>query len=311
MRPPNLVVRMQFGSHLYGTATPTSDTDYKGVYLPSRREVLLGRIPKTWRCNTKAGSDQKNAATDTDEEIYSLHYFIELACQGQTAAIDMLHAPADMLTDASETWADLQGQRERFYTKNLNAFIGYARRQAAKYGIKGSRLASARMVLDYLAGLHPETRLADVWDALPAGEHIHKLPGEKCRLYQVCGKLLQDTTRAKHYTPMLRQYVQEYGERARLAELNQGVDWKAVSHAFRAGFQIKAVLTLGGFSYPLPEAAFLVRVKTGQVPYPEAGPALEDLIDECEALSAASSLPANVDRAYWDDWLCEVMERAR
>ena len=42
----DIVVKMKFGSHLYGTATPKSDIDYKGVYLPSREEILLGKIPK-------------------------------------------------------------------------------------------------------------------------------------------------------------------------------------------------------------------------------------------------------------------------
>lgn len=303
----NLLVRMRFGSHLYGTNTPASDTDYKGVYLPTRREAMLGRIPKTWTQNTKHGSAERNTAGDVDEEVYSLHYFLDLACQGQAVAIDMLHAPVPMLTQASLVWHELSARREAFYTKNLSAFIGYARRQAAKYGIKGSRLASARLVLEFLRSLDPETRLTTVWDALPTGEHIHFLPGDKCRLYQVCGKALQDTTRAKHYIPSLEAYVKEYGERARLAEENKGVDWKAVSHAFRAGFQIKAILTEGGFAYPLRDAPFLVRIKTGQVPYSAAGPMLEELVDECEALSAISTLPAKADRDWWDDWLVGVM----
>jgi len=43
----NIIVKMKFGSHLYGTATVDSDLDYKGVFLPSKKEVLLGKIHKS------------------------------------------------------------------------------------------------------------------------------------------------------------------------------------------------------------------------------------------------------------------------
>ena len=37
----NIVVKMKFGSHLYGTSTPLSDTDYKAVYIPEARDIIL------------------------------------------------------------------------------------------------------------------------------------------------------------------------------------------------------------------------------------------------------------------------------
>ena len=38
MNDLNLIVKMQFGSHVYGTDLPTSDLDYKAVYLPTADE---------------------------------------------------------------------------------------------------------------------------------------------------------------------------------------------------------------------------------------------------------------------------------
>ena len=85
----DLIVRMRFGAHLYGTATGRSDIDYRGVFLPSREEILLGAIP---RCLSRTTGDHhsKNTNRDVDEEIYSLHHFIDLACRGEIAAMDML-----------------------------------------------------------------------------------------------------------------------------------------------------------------------------------------------------------------------------
>ena len=143
----DLIVKMKFGSHLYGTNTEDSDVDYKGVFLPDKRDILLNQIPKCRSIST--GNDlMKNSPDDVDEEIYSLHYFIKLACDGQTVAIDMLHAPDNMLIESSDIWNKIVKQKQRFYTKNLNSFVNYARRQASKYGIKGSRLNAAQQVLE-------------------------------------------------------------------------------------------------------------------------------------------------------------------
>lgn len=305
----DLIVRMKFGSHLYGTATEASDTDYKGIYMPSGREVLLGRVKKSISTMSKDGTASKNTAADVDEEIYSLHYFIELACQGQTVALDMLHAPDAMLTHTSQLWSELRGHRAGFYTKNLDALVGYARKQAAKYGVKGSRLAEAKMVAEALRKVPPDTRLKDIWNDLPSGEHIRKEPpGERPEhAYVVCGKMMIDTAKVGHYLPMLDQFIEEYGMRARQAEANVGVDWKAISHAFRAAYQVKAILVDGGFEYPLREATFLRQVKSGEIQYKDASPLLESLIDEVETLSAASTLPEKVDRERWDTWLANAV----
>jgi hypothetical protein len=145
----NILVKMKFGAHLYGTATSESDVDYKGVFMPSKEEVLLGRIPKSHSHST-AKDESKNTKNDIDVEMYSFQYFIKLACDGQTVAMDMLHAPEDMILQSSNIWKTIIKNRHKFYTKNLKSFIDYARRQASKYGIKGSRINAALQVLELL-----------------------------------------------------------------------------------------------------------------------------------------------------------------
>ena len=47
------IFRNLFGSQLYGTNTPASDTDYKSVHLPSAEEVLLHRTRHVVSSKTK------------------------------------------------------------------------------------------------------------------------------------------------------------------------------------------------------------------------------------------------------------------
>ena len=170
MNGEKIIVKIQVGSHLYGTATSQSDLDYKGVFLPSKKAILLGRIPKSY---TRSTSDDKakNTAQDVDIELYSLHYFIQLACEGQTVALDMLHAPDAMIVESSEIWNAIVKERRRFYTKNLQSFVRYARRQASKYGVKGARLHAVNTVLEILKAEEPSQKLQTIWQKLPQMEY--------------------------------------------------------------------------------------------------------------------------------------------
>jgi hypothetical protein len=305
------IVKMKFGSHLYGTATPKSDLDLKGVFLPAKKDILLGNIAKSRTYST--GDDYShNTQDDIDFEAYSLHYFIKLACEGQTVALDMLHAPPEMIIMASPVWRRIVGERARFYTKNLKTFTAYARRQAAKYGIKGSRLNAAKAVLDFLKTHNPENKLRKIWDHLPKGEYCFQAHPDPngMRQYQVCGKLFQESASIGYAMPILERFCDEYGHRARLAAENKNIDWKAVSHALRASYQIKEILTLQTIRFPLEQAAFLKDVKTGRLDYlTEVAPVLESLMDEVESLAAGSRLPEKADRSYWDDFICRTLER--
>jgi len=307
-----IIVKLKYGSHLYGTNTPDSDLDYKGIFLPSKKQILLNRIPKSYSETTKKGNTKKNTASDVDTEIYSLHYFIELACQGQTVALDMLHAPDNMIVEKNTNiWDDIVSNKEKFYTRNLKAFVGYARRQAAKYGIKGSRLNAAKDVLDFLHSVKDKTfKLYQVWDELPSGEHIHKYTQENnMRIYQVVGKAFQETVRVEYVIPILEKFYEEYGERARKAALNEDIDFKAVSHALRAAYQTKQILVKKNITFPLKKADFLTNVKLGKVDYTTViVPTLEELMNEVEELSEKSDLPLKVDRRFWDNFLIKTME---
>ena len=311
----DLIVLMRFGSHLYGTGTENSDSDYKGVFMPTIEQILLGNIPKSYHWTTKKTKEEgvRNSSDDEDIEIYSLHYFIKLACEGQTVALDMLHAPDNMVINNSLIWEEILWNRKRFYTKNLQAFIGYAKRQASKYGIKGSRLNDVGTVIDFMENYAPESKLRDIWDKFPKGEHISYVQDtpQGVRQIEICGKILQETATIEHSLPTLKKYHDNYGDRAKKAASNIGVDWKAVSHACRAAYQVKELLTENTITYPLKEAEFLKEVKAGKLDYmTRVSPILESLMEEVEELSAKSDLPDKVDRKFWNEFIvAKLMEK--
>lgn len=305
------ILKCKFGSHLYGTNTEDSDEDYKGIALPYSDDILLGKIFKTQKQST--GNDHsKNTKEDSDYDIYSLHYFIQLACKGETAAIDMLHVPNNMILETSEEWKFIQSNKEKFYTKNMTTFVGYARRQAAKYGCKGSRLEMIKRAIHILSGQPKDYRMWEIWSELPLGEHakfIEDSPSGAWQ-YQICGRILQSTALVEYSLKNLQLFYNKYGERSKLAEKNEGIDWKAISHAIRAAEQLVELFIHNTITFPRPEANYLKAVKSGSLDYrTQVEPYLNDVMDRVENLASISKLPDKVDIEFWNNLLIETCKK--
>lgn len=304
------IVRMVFGSHMYGLNTPESDTDYKGIYLPELNDLLLGTYAKHISFST--GDDtSKNTKDDIDDDWIALPEFIRLAVKGETVALDMLHVnPAFSVVELGEygwIWNELVRNRSSFYSKNLNAYIGYVKRQSAKYGIKGSRIAAMREVIAFLSGTDQSITLSTVWSELPENEYASKTLTGDLNFYCVNAKQFQSTVTVAYALERITAALNAYGDRALLAEKNQGLDWKAISHAIRAGTQLRSILADGSFTYPLADRDFIMQVKRGELDYTTVvGPMLELLIDEVAELTSKSGLPDFVDATHWNDWLLHV-----
>jgi hypothetical protein len=133
--------------------------------------------------------------------------------------------------------------------------------------------------------------------------------GHDNEFYLVNGKMYQSTNTVQYTIVRLQQMYDGYGHRAKLAEQNEGVDWKAMSHALRAGYQARDIYKMGDFSYPLKETEFLKQVKTGHLEFSQVGNELERLVAEIEMLSENSNLPEHVDTEFWNKWLFSVYAR--
>ena len=314
---------MVFGSHLYGLDTPTSDRDYAGIYIPTLTDMMLGRVQDEISIST-GNQHSKNTSEDKDIKTVSLNRFIKLACEGQTEELDMLHVTSQHIISGSMVWNDIQANRHRFYTKDMTSLVGYLKKQAAKYGVKGSRLAAMQIVIKFLQrniNLHKELygqnvkpRLGDVPIELwPKGDYIDTIierhMGGK-RSLVVCEKEYESACKLEYILERIEKMYEGYGDRARQAERNEGVDWKAVSHAFRAAYQAKEIYENGTVTYPLIKRDLILKIKQGELEYKtEVAPALDSLIDEVRLLSDRSSYPESVDKDWWDEWLLRLYSR--
>ena len=315
------IMKGYFGSHLYGTSTPESDVDFKEIYVPHARDILTGNVKEHMSKNTN-NTSSKNTKDDVDHELYSLKYFFKLAADGETVALDMLHTPQSLVvkSDLPDVWKYIQDNRSRFYTTNMKSYLGYVRKQASKYGVKGSRLAVLRQALKRSNewGQYFDNgaviRLSHMKNVLPIGEFASWVETEnektgKQTFYNLLDRKFQDTLTNKEFNAILVKLEENYGERARKAEANEGIDWKALSHACRGGLQLLEIYKTGDLVYPLQDAPFILDVKLGKHTFKTVQEFLEDIVGQVEHAAeqaAKNGMQQKVDMSFWDDFLEQV-----
>lgn len=315
------IMKGYFGSHLYGTSTPESDVDFKEIYVPHARDILIGNVKEHMSKNTN-NTSSKNTKDDVDHELYSLKYFFKLAADGETVALDMLHTPPELVvkSDLPDVWKYIQDNRSRFYTTNMKSYLGYVRKQASKYGVKGSRLAVLRQALKRSNewGQYFDNgaviRLSHMKNVLPVSEFASWVETEnektgKQTFYSLLDRKFQDTLTNKEFNAILVKLEENYGERARKAEANEGIDWKALSHACRGGLQLLEIYKTGDLVYPLQDAPFILDVKLGKHTFKTVQEFLEDIVDQVEHTAeqaAKNGMQQKVDMSFWDDFLEQV-----
>ena len=298
-----IIILSVTGSNMYGTNTPDSDKDYIGVYMPTPEQILLNNFPNQVSLPKDSG---------IDIQIWSIYYFMKLLYNGETLSIDLLHSPLKYWVIYKDyIWLPLVKNKHLFYTKKMNSFVSYARTQAAKYGVKGDRIKDIKNVIAFLKTVvdtaGPEVRLATVWNELPSGKYILWDGEPKIRMYEVCNRKFQETVKISYILGKLEKTLTQYGKRAKIAENNKGIDWKAFSHAIRAAEQVYWIFKYGGYSYPLKNNDFIKKVKLGEIDFKMTQAVLEDYMTEIEKMMETTLLPEKVDKEIWNQWLIKII----
>ena len=299
-----IILFTRFGSHLYGTNTENSDSDYKGIFINRGSQ----KTPKTITIGKDKNPGEKNTPDDIDIQLFNLEYFFELLQTGDITSFDILHTNKENTLITSDIWKLIQKNKSIFYSKNLTSLVGYVKKQASKYGIKGSRLYVAEKFVNLLDKFDAENRMNSIWPDLPISEYSNYIEGkELIQHYIICGKIIQDTVKIGYAKRIVQNYIDKFGERAKMARNNNGVDWKALSHAIRASFQYTQIMVKGDIEFPLVDAEFLKLIKLGEYEYSFVADVLEKSIETLNYFAKVSNLPENINKKEVDGLLKEIL----
>jgi uncharacterized protein len=114
----NTVLLVRHGSHAYGTNTPTSDEDFKGIAIPTRK-YFLGGLHVFKQAELKA--------PNPDAVIYDIRKFFNLAADCNPNIIEVLHTdPSDHFV-VSPIGEEILAHKDDFLSKKIKfTFMGYS-----------------------------------------------------------------------------------------------------------------------------------------------------------------------------------------
>ncbi len=297
-----IIMKSIYGSHLYGTNTPSSDTDLKQIHMNPTDVLLTGKYSGCFSQNTNTKG--KNTSEDVDFESKELRHFIKEALSGQTYAIDLLFTPRKLIIETSNTWEEIIENRHLLISNNIKPFIGYVTSQAEKYSAKGDKIKELDAFIGMIETLSHKssTTLAEIVDQIYISGFKYfsvNIKGTEQYLFGPNCEFPLNRRFVEVY-PVLVEKRKSYGKRAEEAAKNDGLDLKAYYHALRIIWQLEDYMTTQKLEFPSPRVHHLIDIRSGK--YTKGY--IEDWIaSEIErVLQLPNNLPEpNYD--FWNDWL--------
>jgi len=205
-------------------------------------------------------------------------------------------------------------------TKRSATFVGYCRQQANKYGIKGSRVEavkrSAEFFGEYLLSNGTTAKVGDLEPLLSDlfNDHTRIVTKETSdghteTYFECCNRMVGFKNTLKEAATIYQRIYEEYGDRARRAQSNDGIDWKALSHAVRVGHEALELLQTAFITFPLPNAKHVLGIKQAKLPYAAVADEIEHLLVQVEAASERSLLRETADRDLIDEIVLDAYGR--
>lgn len=115
-----LIFLTRHGSHAYGTNTPESDEDFRGVCIPPR-EYFVGFL----------NNFEQLVRSDPDAQIFDIRKFFTLAVQNNPNVLEILFTDEADHIHVTKVGQEMLSHREEFISKAAKQrFIGYTRQQA-------------------------------------------------------------------------------------------------------------------------------------------------------------------------------------
>lgn len=333
-----------FGSHLFGTARPDSDTDLKHIELPAIQGLLVGRRIANRVEKTNQAERVKNGKDDVDVEFVPLQVFARDFMLGQTYALEIAFSIDG--SHAKQTHFDEGGSplppgapslfkefvaelKSEFLTCDIGKILGMAVNQANVYSAKGGRLAAAQSIVELFESAPPGLRIRDALarpDFAARAAQVEALHPDGFRRETTAdggGRLAESflllEEKTVHLTVELsrglvvaRALAQRYGKRAEEASKKAG-DWKATMHAMRVLDEGIDLLTLGRIDLPTPapRARRLLEIREGLHAMEPIRSELDAKIARVKELEGGSPLPRLTPEleARFDQWLQGWMMR--
>lgn len=331
-----LISQFIVGSNLYGTNTPQSDIDVRGVFVPDE-QYFYG-----WLHRIEQFEDKVNDVT-----YHEIRKFLKLAVDNNPNIIEYLFIPENLCMVYTKEWEDIINERNKFLSKKIKyTFSGYAHSQfnrikrhrgwllnppkkkpeRSDYGLDNTRSTLSKEQIgafNVLLALYLEDirQFHSLREDLEKMEETHNFKN-MCQqmktldlqaiktIIPISDNFLEALEREKAYINAKREWDQYQNwkknrnpDRAILEE-KYGYDTKHASHLYRLMSEGEELLLMGHITFPRPDAEKLLDIRNGCLSYDQLMQIIQDYDNFFEELYEKTWLPHSPDRVTIDQ-LCQ------
>ncbi len=298
----NLIFKCIAGSHLYGNATPESDMDIRGVFIPNKK-YYLGFINNI---------EQVKIDSEDDMEYFELKKFLKLAIDNNPNIVEFLFIPDQFILKSSKEWELIKECRHDFLSSKAKfTFSGYAHSQLNRIKrhrgyllnppkkkperidfnlperklISNDQIGAFNTILSiYLEEIRSFHKLKNQLDEMEETfnfkvlcQNIKNLNPDavKTILPIISYNFLEALEKEKAYLKSLNEWnsyqnwKNERNEKRKLLESKYGYDTKHASHLYRLILECEEILMNETITFPRPEAELLTEIRNGCWTYDE------------------------------------------
>ncbi len=315
----------KYGSKLYGTDNPNSDTDYKGIFIPNKNDVLLKKDLEHFNFNSN-DENTKNSKDDVDLQLFSLYKFFNLLKKGETGAMDILFS---MFREDTQVHNDkaftsiMMENYKKFYNRNLHSFIGYCVGQSKVYNVRGERFNELHLFVKKFNTLVKEQGNEKLETMFPlidemfveyAYKYINYVIADTSRgsgetkqgrYVEVLGKRFLGTVTVKYFADKITDMEEQFGNRARASA--KGVDFKALSHAVRVISEVEELIDEEFITFPLKNRAYVTSVKEGSESLEDVMNYLDTQLTVVQEKLENSNLQERSDEVFMDELILKLL----
>jgi hypothetical protein len=328
------------GSALYGTATPESDDDIRGVFLPSKEQILLG--------SSSYGVDNNSDATQMgagDIDVSAVSYSRYLALLGKLDMISVELLFAGQSSDfrvgpVHPLYQRIWERREDIFAGSSRSAIGHARQRIGAFfpeddasfapyvalrdivkdlmdqGV--ARLIEAPEHLDRIAAVegvdvvffnnNVKPPLRETWDDMTADERAGNEKTRGLLFIEIGGKRIGISNPLSESISAIERPLSRNEEKKRARARGEAVGFKDAYQGVRIIHQAIELHKTRELIFPRPEAAYLRKVRNAELTQEDVKEYIRDLLAELADVEAANPFRDFLDQEVFRELVCEAHE---
>ena len=296
-----IILKINAGSYLYGTNTPSSDRDYLGVYLNTKEELLGLQTSEELTQNVESKAENgRNTKDAVDCKFYELRKFCNLALKCNPTILEILFVNKENILEITPEGEELLKLKKEFLSRHLcNSFMGYAIAQEKKAFIKSENIKQIESLYELLRIYSNEILPMTVKELMVRDAVLEMEISKRVKIYKneqndemfQCGDLkFPMNVLVKKLIDSLKLRLDKASWR-KAGMLQYGLDYKFLSHNVRLIMEGIELLKTKNLVLPLQYKEQIKDIKEGKVENNKIIELMQQLKTEFRELEKNTGLP--------------------